>query len=102
LGVTQIRLGQLLLIGPSPGNDPWNLPLILPILFSETVDEFSLLEHQHHVSRREQPKDEDIHPFVVDDERVGNGPDTRAEVPRMSYHPINSILQQSAPSMLRG
>jgi hypothetical protein len=29
------------------GKDAWNVPLILPIGISETVNEFALLKHQH-------------------------------------------------------
>ena len=54
------------------GNEARDFPLILPIRFSETINQFPLLKHQEHVSRRERQKDQDVQSHVIDDEGVGN------------------------------
>jgi hypothetical protein len=81
-------------------NDLWNFALILPIFVSKAVNELPFLEREHHESRREHREDQDIYANIVNDESVGNDSDARAEVPRMTYCSIDSILQQLALSML--
>jgi hypothetical protein len=69
-----------------------DLALILPIFFAKTVYEFLLLEDEHWVSQREQQEDQEVYAHVVDEESNGNDCETRAEVSRMAYHSIDSVL----------
>jgi len=72
-GIRKVERGLPFSLGLPPArNESWNLPLVLPIFLSKAVNEFPLLEHSHHVSRRHQHKDEDVQPCVVDEQGVGN------------------------------
>jgi hypothetical protein len=85
-------VGVSLLSGPTR-NDSWDLPLILPVFLSKTVKQFSFLEDEHRVSQREQQEDQNIYAHIVDKESVGNDSEARAQVSRMAYYSIDSVLQ---------
>ena len=85
--------------GPS-WEQSWDFPLILPICFSKSVNEIPLLEDEHRVSQREQQEDQDVYAHIVDEESNGNDCDARAQVPRMAYHSIDSVLEQLALLLL--
>jgi hypothetical protein len=94
------EFGVMLISPVQAWKDSWDRSLILPIFLSKTVKELSFFEHDHHVSRREQQEDQDIDAYKVNNESDGNDADARAEVPRMTYDSIHSVLQQLALSML--
>jgi hypothetical protein len=55
------------------------------------VNEFSLFEHEHHVSCRKQQEGHEKHAHIVNEKGVGNDADARAEIPGMTYDSIDSV-----------